>query len=192
MAVSGVRSSCEASATNWRIRSSDRRAAASERLRASKDDSIWASMVFSDRPSRPTSVCGSRSGTRRDRSPAAMASAVCSMSLSGRRLLRTIAMPTTASARMMARLTSASIRDSWPIVPLMSPRSTPAISVADWLLCPRKSLVVMVIFVVITCQLSPPEMAGTLTTLFWLAASHDALVGTSGRDVVEENPCCAA
>src|SRR5260370_447796 len=88
MAVSGVRSSWLASATNCRIRSSDLRAASSDAARASKAVSIWASMLLSDRPSRPTSVRGSRSGTRRVRSPAAMAPAVTSISVSGRRLAR--------------------------------------------------------------------------------------------------------
>ena len=49
--------------------SSERRAAASEAARAPKAASIWASMVLRARPSRPTSVRGSRSGTRRVRSP---------------------------------------------------------------------------------------------------------------------------
>ena len=120
--MSGVRSSWLASATNWRIRSSDRRAAASDRVRAWNDDSIWASIRFSDRPSRPTSVRGSRSGTRRDRSPAAMARAVSSMSVSGRRLARTMATPTTASATTMMTLTSRSILASQAMVLSTLPR----------------------------------------------------------------------
>ena len=48
-------------------------AAASDCARAWNAASIWASMALSERPSRPTSVRGSLSGTRRDRSPAAMA-----------------------------------------------------------------------------------------------------------------------
>ena len=100
-----MRSSWLASATNRRIRSSECRAASSERRAlaseaalAPKADSIWASMVLRARPSRPTSVRGSRSGTRRVRSPAAIALAVCSMSTSGRRLARTMAAPTPARA----------------------------------------------------------------------------------------------
>ena len=101
MVVRGVRSSWLASATKRRIRSSERLAASSERRAlaseaalAPKADSIWASMVLRARPSRPTSVRGSRSGTRRVRSPAAIAPAVCSISTSGRRLARTMAAPT--------------------------------------------------------------------------------------------------
>ena len=106
MVVSGVRSSWEASATNCRIRSSERRArasddwaasaalraaasadraAASEAARAVKAASIWLSMALSARESRPSSVLGSASpasgsGTRRVRSPPAIAAAVCSIS----------------------------------------------------------------------------------------------------------------
>ena len=52
---------------------------------ARKADSICTSIPFRARDSRPTSVRGSLSGTRRVRSPAAMAAAVCSTSTSGRR-----------------------------------------------------------------------------------------------------------
>ncbi len=58
-----------------------------------------------------------------------MAAAVFSMSLSGRRLVRTIATPAMASATTTIRLTIRSMYASCPIVPLMSPRSTPAMSV---------------------------------------------------------------
>ncbi len=161
--MSGVRSSWLASATNWRIRSSERRAAASDRVRASNDVSIWASMLFSDRPSRPTSVVGSWSGTRRDRSPAAMAWAVFSMSVSGRRLARTMATPTTARPTTMITLTIRSIPASWLMVPLMSPRSTPMIRVAllfrDW---PKKFVETTGICWATTCQLSLPDTEPTL------------------------------
>jgi hypothetical protein len=137
--VSGVRNSCEASATNWRIFSSERtarasetcaasaasravdsaeRAAVSDSARAVKAASIWVSIVFSARDNRPSSVCGSSasgsgSGTRRVRSPAAMAPAVCSICTSGRRLVRTIAAPTAASAISTPMPTRASIQISW-------------------------------------------------------------------------------
>src|ERR1700716_995978 len=51
MAVSGVRSSWLASATKRRSRSS-------EAVRSAKAVSIWLSMAFSARPSRPISVSG--------------------------------------------------------------------------------------------------------------------------------------
>ena len=57
--VSGVRSSWLASATNRRIRSSERRAVASDAARAPNAPSIWASMALSARPGRPISVRGS-------------------------------------------------------------------------------------------------------------------------------------
>ncbi len=114
--VSGVRSSCEASATNCRIRSSDSRArlsaaraarsawraAASEALCALNAASICESMALSARARFPTSVRAgpgrppSGSGTRRARSPAAIASAVRSIWLNGRRLVRTAHTPTAA------------------------------------------------------------------------------------------------
>ena len=51
MEVKGVRSSCEASATNWRRRSSEADFSA-------KADSIWVSILFRATPSRPTSSLG--------------------------------------------------------------------------------------------------------------------------------------
>ena len=110
MAVSGVRSSWLASAMKRRMRSSDWTAASSDSCRSWKADSIWVSMALIERPSRPTSVRGSRSGTRRSRWPAAMSSAVSSMSSSGRRLLRTTAMPTMASTMITTMLTIRSTR----------------------------------------------------------------------------------
>ena len=63
MVASGVRSSCEASATNWRT-------CCSLRCRASSDDSTWASSAFRAAPTWPTSVRSSVrcSGTRSVRS----------------------------------------------------------------------------------------------------------------------------
>ena len=77
MVTSGVRSSWEASAAKRRIRSS-------EAVRTANAVSMWASMAFSELPSRPTSVAGFSMSTRRDRSPAAMAAAVFSTLASGR------------------------------------------------------------------------------------------------------------
>jgi hypothetical protein len=182
--VSGVRSSWLASATNWRIRSSERRAAASDCSRARNEASIWASIAFSARPSLPTSVCGSWSGTRRDRSPAAMACAVRSMSVSGRRLARTIAMPTTASATTMMALTSMSIRVSEPSVSLMLPRFIPTtrVRVCGALTCPVKgSCTWPVNCLVMICQLSLPFWPGTVVSSPECAFSHAVLVGTAGR-----------
>ena len=182
--MSGVRSSWLASATNWRIRSSDRRAASSDRVRAWNDDSIWASIRFSDRASRPTSVRGSRSGTRRDRSPAAMARAVCSMSVSGRRLARTMATPTTASATTMMRLTSRSILASQPSVVFTLPRLTPTTrtTVCGAPLDPVNGSYITALLktLVMTRQLSSPDSAGTVVRCPECAASHALLVDTFG------------
>ncbi len=164
--MSGVRSSWLASATNWRIRSSERRAAASDRVRASNDDSIWASMVFSDRPSWPTSVAGSWSGTRRDRSPAAMARAVFSMSVSGRRLARTMATPTTARATTMITLTSRSSRASQPRVWLTAPRFSPTtmMTVSEPPTGPNGLYTCADVCVAMTSQLSPLRKPGTVVS----------------------------
>ena len=78
MLVSGVRSSCEASARK-------RRSFSSVAARSANASSMRLSIVFRLRPSRPTSVRGSAGCTRRARSPAAMASAVTAIVSSGRR-----------------------------------------------------------------------------------------------------------
>ena len=78
MLVSGVRSSCEASARK-------RRSFSSVAARSANASSMRPSIVFRLRPSRPTSVRGSAGCTRRVRSPAAMASAVTAIVSSGRR-----------------------------------------------------------------------------------------------------------
>ena len=77
-----MRSSWEASATNWRRR-------ASEADFSSNAASIWVSMALRAGPRRPTSVPWRPSGTRRVRSPEPMASAVSVICRSGRRPRRT-------------------------------------------------------------------------------------------------------
>jgi hypothetical protein len=129
MVVSGVRSSCEASAMNWRIRSSECRARLSDAACAVNAASIWPSIAFSDRDRWPTSVRGSwypgsYSGTRRARSPWAIAAAVSSISRSGRRLARTIAAPTTASRISTPAPTSSSASTSREIALSTSDRSS--------------------------------------------------------------------
>ncbi len=77
--VRGVRSSCDASATNWRIRASDARAVSAERT-AARSDSCCASnardtastIVLNECARLPTSVRGSGIGARWARSPAAI------------------------------------------------------------------------------------------------------------------------
>src|ERR687897_247991 len=66
MAVSGVRSSCEASATNRRIRCSDA-------VRAARASAMRSSMRLRARPSRPTSLAGPATWIRSAMLPAAMA-----------------------------------------------------------------------------------------------------------------------
>ena len=76
IAVIGVRSSCEASATK-------RRNLLSLSKRAAKDSSIRPNIVFSVPTKRPTSVFGFTSGRRAVRSPSAILSAVASTFASG-------------------------------------------------------------------------------------------------------------
>ncbi len=76
-----------------------------------------AEHALSERPRLPTSVCGSRSGTRRVRSPAAIAPAVASISFSGRRLPRMARRR--RSSPSSTRTISPTIRSmvaSWPVV----------------------------------------------------------------------------
>ena len=77
-----MRSSCEASATNWRIRSS-------LASRTANDDSIRASITLRLREREVTSSSAWRTGMRWVRSPAAMAAAVSSIRDSGRKARRT-------------------------------------------------------------------------------------------------------
>ena len=109
--VSGVRSSWLASATKRRIRFSEPRACSSEACWARKAFSIRDSIPFSAVDSRPTSVRSSPTGTRWDRSPAAMARAVRSTSASGRRLLRTSRYPAAPSTARTISPTTSSMRD---------------------------------------------------------------------------------
>ena len=83
-----------ASARNCRSRCSDA-------VRSAIAASIRTSIVLSAMPSRPDSVCGSASSTRRDRSPPAISAAVVSIRVSGRspsRTTRAAATPIPASA----------------------------------------------------------------------------------------------
>ena len=102
MVVSGVRSSWLASVMKRRIRSSDIRACSAEDSDEAIACWIWASMPLRATDNLPTSVRGSRCGTRRSSSPAAIAAAVCSTSASGRRLRCTTQYPTTPSTTRTA------------------------------------------------------------------------------------------
>ena len=93
-----MRSSCEASAKKRRRRSS-------LASRSAKACSIWASIVFSATPSRPTSVRSSVDATRAERSPAAIALAVCSIRRSGRNPSRVTHQASAASAASTAAVT---------------------------------------------------------------------------------------
>ena len=76
IAVNGVRSSWEASATN-------RRNLFSLLTLAAKDSSMRPNIVFNEVVNRPTSVFGLAAGRRADRSPPAIASAVSSTRSNG-------------------------------------------------------------------------------------------------------------
>lgn len=108
MEVSGVRSSCEASARKLRSRSSDR-------ARSANAVSIWVSMPFSARPSRPTSLAPSAGCNRRVRSPAAIASASIVMSSRGRSPRRMSRLITIASA-MRTATDAASSMFRWDVM----------------------------------------------------------------------------
>ncbi|WP_368077438.1 hypothetical protein [Actinomadura sp. WMMB 499] len=84
----GLRSSCDASATNARCRA--------------VESSSAASVAFVVTASRPTSSCASGTGTRRDRSPATVISAssarTASTGCSARRVTSHVTPATTASS----------------------------------------------------------------------------------------------
>ena len=109
MLVSGVRSSCEASARK-------RRSFSSVAARSANASSMRPSIVFRLRPSRPTSVRGSAGCTRRARSPAAMASAVTAMVSSGRRSRLISHQAAAASAASTASETTTSMTTRRPSV----------------------------------------------------------------------------
>ena len=100
-----MRSSWEASATNWRRRSSEADFSA-------KAPSIWVSISFRAEPRRPISVPGRPSGTRRVRSPDAMASAVPAIWRSGRNPRRTTTRTSAPMASSTATLAMSSTRRS--------------------------------------------------------------------------------
>ncbi|SKV47466.1 Uncharacterised protein [Mycobacteroides abscessus subsp. abscessus] len=79
------------------MRSSEVRAAFADFSESATARWICASIPLSANDNRPTSVRGSRSGTRRSRCPAAMSAAVASTSASGRRLRCTNQYPATPS-----------------------------------------------------------------------------------------------
>ena len=120
----GVRSSCEASATNWRIRSS-------EASLTAKDCSIWASIALSERDRLVTSSLAVGSGMRRVRSPAAMAAAVSSIWESGRKARRTPYHPKMAQLALTPRpIRVETVNICWTVV--STPRSgTATEKVAD-------------------------------------------------------------
>ena len=77
---------------------------------------MWASMLFSARPSLPTSVRSS-SSTRCERSPAAIAAAVLPIASRGFRPIRTTQRPRTVIASSATAVTSSSIRSRrWSVL----------------------------------------------------------------------------
>ncbi len=103
MVATGVRSSWEASATNWRKRASDAE-------RRSKASSIRPSIPLRATPRSPASVPAAPSGTRCERSPAAMAPAVTVIRCTGRtprRITHQVTRPSTASTASTAAASTA-------------------------------------------------------------------------------------
>ena len=91
-----MRSSCEASATNWRIRSS-------LASRTANDDSMRVSITLRLREREVTSSSAWRTGMRWVRSPVAIAAAVSSIRDNGRKARRT-AYQASTSEPMSARV----------------------------------------------------------------------------------------
>ena len=118
-------------ARGWRRRrtgaSGPRRRGPAPRTRAGREKalSIRASIPLSAADSRPTSVRSSPAGTRRERSPAAMACAVRSTSASGRRLLRTSMYPAAPRTARTTSPTNSSMRTSRPMAFWSPSRSAP-------------------------------------------------------------------
>jgi hypothetical protein len=117
-----VRSSWEASATNWRIRSS-------LASRTANEDSMRASIVLRLRDSEVTSSSAWRTGMRCVRSPAAMAAAVSSMRVSGRKARRTAYRAIASEASRTSVLMSPVVMTSWVTVSLTVSRGTPTAKV---------------------------------------------------------------
>jgi hypothetical protein len=84
---------------NWR-------SAVSLRALAANADSIWVSIAFSVFDSRPISVPGGPEGTRLDRSPSAMSSAVRSTVSNGRRPIHTTTVARAISTASTTKATS--------------------------------------------------------------------------------------
>ena len=120
MAASGVRSSWEASATNWRMRPSDSRSSDSVASRSANAFSIRPSMMLSARARRPTSVLAAAPGTRWSSSPAAIAPAVASTARSGRSPIRTSHQPQRSATRSAAPVTASSMSTRRPSVLIVS------------------------------------------------------------------------
>ena len=126
--LSGVRNSCEASATNCRIRPSDARNSCSVASRWANAFSIRPSMTLSARASRPTSVRASSPGTRSASSPRAIASAVPSIARKGRKLNLTSHQPIKRAATSAAPVTASSTPTRRSRVETVEPKGTPITS----------------------------------------------------------------
>lgn len=123
MPNSGVRSSWLTSETKSRIRASDAD-------RSAKARSSWPSMVLSDAARCPISVPGeARTGTRRVRSPSAIAAAVCSIRRSGRRPRPRANQPTAVSRTSSTAPPIRLLDRSWAIVASASVRGAAASTV---------------------------------------------------------------
>ena len=127
--MTGVRSSCEASATNCRSRASDAD-------RSSNASSMRVSIVLSASPSSPASVPSCPTGTRCERSPAAIAVAVAVICFTGRtprRITHQVTSPRRPStspvmitSTQMSRLTEASTSASESAATYVSPSAAAA------------------------------------------------------------------
>ncbi len=99
--------------SSWDASAMKRRSRSSEAWRSSKAPSIWWSMPLSASPSRPASVDGGPTSTRRERSPSAMASAVAVILSIGRspsRITQNATSASTSSTAAVAATSTAIIR----------------------------------------------------------------------------------
>ena len=162
--ASGVRSSCDASATNWRIRSS-------LASRTANDDSMRVSMTLRLRERDVTSSSAWRTGMRWVRSPPAMAEAVSSIRDSGRKARRTAYVASTRET----------MRASVPMTPVVT-RSR----VTVWLTVLRGMPTAKVAFAPLTRpatkrQRSGPDSEGTVNgSPLVTRGSSTAMSGRSG------------
>jgi hypothetical protein len=161
MVVTGVRSSCDASATKRRRR-------ASLAARSANAPSMVVSITLSASPSSRASVPSASAGTRCERSPAAIAPAVLVMRLSGRTPSRNTQNPTSARIPVTNAMAATSSHRSLVMVASTSFSDNPTTSTAVG----RRSAS--------TRYRPEPELLATVNALSVRAAASACATLTSG------------